>query len=158
MYQPPKDVWTIDLNQGYDNRPAFKAAWLKQTFQPEPLTALLAAMAEKNVPINTNICTWRGILTKLMLAPYENSERFHLRAQLYNNSIYLDEKLTPERAAQENQCDARGKRFQYWGSSFESFCTNTKAADQSQIVVHHHEQFCSILKSVYLDTTLFTFS
>lgn len=96
-----------------------------------------------------DICTWRGIITKIMLAPYESNERFHLRAQYHaDGRIYIDEKLTPEKVAAEAQDDARGKRFQYWGSSFESFCTNTRTAETNRVVVRPDEQFCSIVKTV----------
>lgn len=77
------------------------------------------------------IVAWRGTLTKLMCAVYEQWNGWRIHARRRNGVVYLWEEETDEaltrRKQNEAQPESRDARMCYWGYKFEQFCCSANA-------------------------------
>ncbi|KAI9342642.1 RAI1 like PD-XK nuclease-domain-containing protein [Obelidium mucronatum] len=105
-------------------------------------------------------CTWRGIITKIMCAPY-TTDTWELRATLHKGTLYIMEDPHTSRPTSSFNESARGKMMTYWGYRFEGLSTidhdpryldpeDLIQQEQERVqygVVDTHVQFCSIVKT-----------
>lgn len=73
--------------------------------------------------ILTDFVTWRGLLTKIMITPFNRNESWSFVASKYNGTIYLRQLQTEQerlRCLNETQ---RDKLMSYWGYKFEDYMT-----------------------------------
>ncbi|KAJ3024249.1 UNVERIFIED_CONTAM: decapping endonuclease targeting mRNA [Siphonaria sp. JEL0065] len=105
-------------------------------------------------------CTWRGIMTKIFVAPY-STDTWELRATLHKGTLYIMEDPVTSRPTSTFNESTKGKLMTYWGYSFENLSTldtdprfispndliqqERKRVDHG--VVDTHVQFCSIVKT-----------
>jgi RAT1-interacting protein len=142
LYDPKK--LPIDLNVGYPEK------YVVRSTEPEGITALLKSI--KDLDAHPFLCTWRGIMTKIICAPYSNDE-WALYATLSGNTIYLVEN-------EENKDHSFGKSEKdklmcYYGYNFENIVTKTntdyatprhwESADED--TVNTNIQYCSVFSS-----------
>jgi RAT1-interacting protein len=137
------------------------------------LDSLLRTLAEKERKegkrVEADFVTWRGMMTKIMTAPFDHFAAFEMRATLYNGTIYLEEDFgvrTADRAAESrpsNPNQPSHEMMSYWGYKFETLCmlpdtaehtTKTFIESRPQAVVSNHAQHCSIVHTAIGSNTL----
>ncbi|KAL1835826.1 hypothetical protein VTJ49DRAFT_6025 [Mycothermus thermophilus] len=131
----------------------------------EHLDSLLATIQsyeqQKGEPIDAQVVTWRGMLTKIMAAPYD-SDAFEMNATLYRGSIFIEENHAFKRQKQEmesNQPRRTGmpsSLMSFWGYKFETLSTLPRPwgetsreyiENRDREVVNNKEQYCSVVRT-----------
>ncbi|GAA6061531.1 hypothetical protein JCM10212_004521 [Sporobolomyces blumeae] len=163
-----------DLNTGFD-----EAVWRDGTVD-EGLDALLKTLSHYAASDPTGavddmldkvaVITWRGMMTKLMLAVYEaeaaasragasqRAEGWEMNAMLVEGCLYLEESNPPSKLAAKTASETSFARQSYYGYSFESFCTTPPPGreprdepsriDGSEFSVPNtNVQWCSVVKT-----------
>lgn len=109
--------------------------------------------------------TWRGIVTKLLCAPY-TKEPFELGATLFNDTIYIEEHETEYKRSQNQGQNPRQQLMGYWGYKFETLSTMSKfpdymdASDKEELAARKlasantNEQYCTVVKTKLGNTSL----
>ncbi|KAH0600301.1 hypothetical protein MHUMG1_01297 [Metarhizium humberi] len=91
------------------------------------LKTILAHERETGKKIDANVVTWRGMMTKIMAALFEQQDGFEMNATLYQNCIFIEENNTyklQSRAKENHRGPRRGpplEVMQYWGISLPPF-------------------------------------
>ncbi|KHO01533.1 Protein RAI1 [Metarhizium album ARSEF 1941] len=87
------------------------------------LKTILAHERETGKKIDANLVTWRGMMTKIMAAPFEQRDGFEMNATLYQECIFIEENneyKLQSRAKESHRGPRRGpplEVMQYWGIS-----------------------------------------
>ncbi|QLI64683.1 Decapping nuclease [Metarhizium brunneum] len=91
------------------------------------LKTILAHERETGKKIDANVVTWRGMMTKIMAALFEQQDGFEMNATLYQNCIFIEENNEYKRQSRAKE-NHRGPRrgpplevMQYWGISLPPF-------------------------------------
>ncbi|EJD49018.1 hypothetical protein AURDEDRAFT_59961 [Auricularia subglabra TFB-10046 SS5] len=151
---PPRRA---DLTYRYDH-------WNRRAEERGRLDGLLRACALPDVVGErgrANVITWRGVMTKIMSAPYEDRDGWELAVMCVNDQLYIEEQFTAERLAQMDDDDPRRRLMTYFGYSFESYCTTEKpphettASEREERTynggwggdVNTNVQWCSVVKT-----------
>ncbi|KAE8388856.1 RAI1 like PD-XK nuclease-domain-containing protein [Aspergillus alliaceus] len=158
-YYPPS--LPADLNHGFD------------TFQKlddsadEHLDALLESMLalEKDTgkKCEADIVTWRGMMTKILTAPFDNLNGFEMNATRFQGTIFIEENnlyKNQQKQLQKNQIMPPGRPSQalmaYWGYKFETLslldkpwdpATREEIESRDELVVNNNTQYCSIVRT-----------
>ncbi|KAJ3516880.1 hypothetical protein NLJ89_g859 [Agrocybe chaxingu] len=74
------------------------------------------------------VVSWRGVMTKILTAPYENREGWDLNVMYHNGTLYFEEHASEERLNEKNNMNARQRSQTYYGYAFESYCTSEAPA------------------------------
>eukprot|EP00842_Homolaphlyctis_polyrhiza_P003618 jgi/Hompol1/4257/HPOL_007017-RA len=158
FYPPPPNA---DLGGGFPDK------FIKRSSEPERLNALLDCFAEVNraraatnsEPIKPAFCTWRGIMTKLLVVAYSDRDEWELRATLHNRTIFIEEHEPAEKIQSKFGRTESDERFTYYGYKFESISTlsfppsQLKGQDDPRLAARLTEpvdtnvQFCSVFKA-----------
>ncbi|OQE07030.1 hypothetical protein PENVUL_c015G06718 [Penicillium vulpinum] len=150
-----------DLNKGYE------------TFQKlndvpdEHLNALLDTIVayeqEREKKCEVDIITWRGMMTKILTAPYDNMNGFEMNATFFQGTIFIEENNEYKNQQKENQSKrgsppgmAPQELMMYWGYKFETLAVLRKTWDEStreeiegreNQVVNNAAQYCSVVRT-----------
>ncbi|GFF36018.1 decapping nuclease rai1 [Aspergillus lentulus] len=152
-----------DLNRGFD------------TFQKlddtadEHLDALLetimALEKETEKRCEADIITWRGMMTKILTAPFDNLNGFEMNATCFQmqGTIFIEENnayKNQQKQIQQNQRMPPGMASQdlmaYWGYKFETLCLLQQPWDptpraeiesREALVVNNNAQYCSVVRT-----------
>ncbi|CEO58456.1 Putative HLA class III protein Dom3z [Penicillium brasilianum] len=158
-YYPPS--LPADLNIGFDTFQKLNDA------ADEHLDALLdtviAMEKETGKRCETDILTWRGMLTKILTAPFDMMNGFEMNATCYQGTIFIEENNSyknRQKELQRNQRMPPGMASQelmmYWGYKFEVLSVLRKPWDPStreeiegrqNEVVNNSAQYCSVVKT-----------
>ncbi|KAL1959981.1 hypothetical protein VTO42DRAFT_649 [Malbranchea cinnamomea] len=158
-YYPPS--LPADLNRGFET---FEK--LDDTAD-EHLDALLdtiiAFEKEEGRKCEADIVTWRGMITKIMTAPFDNMDGFEMNATYYQGTIFIEENneyKNTRRAIQRAQKTPPGFPSQdmmiYWGYKFETISLLSKPWDEASreeiesrqdLVVNNKSQYCSVVRT-----------
>ncbi|KAF2654715.1 RAI1-domain-containing protein [Lophiostoma macrostomum CBS 122681] len=127
--------------------------------------------------VQADFVTWRGMMTKIMTAPFDMFAAFDMFATLHDGTIYIEEDFetrAAERAA-ESAANSRGpprppnrhqpdhKMMTYWGYKFETLSMlpdtpeNTSQdfiANRPKAPVSNHAQHCSIVRTAFGSSSL----
>ncbi|KAK4127754.1 RAI1-domain-containing protein [Parathielavia appendiculata] len=138
----------------------------------EHLDSLLKTIAsheqKTGEPIDAHIVTWRGMLTKIMAVPFDDSE-FEMNATFYRDSIFVEEHHAFSLAQRQQEVAGRpGRRngplpemMSYWGYKFETLSTLPRPwgetsrdyiENRDQEVVNNKEQYCSVVRTGFGNT------
>ncbi|EEH16876.2 hypothetical protein PABG_06963 [Paracoccidioides brasiliensis Pb03] len=158
-YYPPR--LPADLNKGFD------------TFEKlddsgdEHLDALLDTIIDlerrTGNKCEADIVTWRGMMTKIMTAPFDNMNGFEMNATCYQESIFIEEnnayKLS-QKESQRNQRMPPGAPSQdmmaFWGYKFETLSlidepwdatSREKIEGRENEIVNNKAQYCSVVRT-----------
>ncbi|KAJ4302768.1 decapping endonuclease targeting mRNA [Kalmusia sp. IMI 367209] len=161
-----------DLKEGFDTFRHFEE-------QTDPhLDSLLRALASKEkkggVKEKADFVTWRGMMTKIMTAPFDMFAEFDMFATLHDGTIYIEEDF-PARAAQraaeasrppprwQDPNQPNHKMMTYWGYKFEtlSLLPNPPSETPKEVIegrtkapVSNYAQHCSIVRTSFGPHTL----
>ncbi|EWZ45434.1 protein RAI1 [Fusarium oxysporum f. sp. raphani 54005] len=149
-----------DLSKGFD------------TFQKlddtgdDHLDSLLKTIAaheqETGKKIDANIVTWRGMMTKIMAAPFDQMDGFEMNATLYQDCIFIEENNAYKIASRSNEGNNKRRRgpplevMQFWGYKFETLSTLPAPwAETSRDFIENREneavnnkaQYCSVVRT-----------
>ncbi|PVF93357.1 RAI1-domain-containing protein [Serendipita vermifera] len=141
---PPRGA---DLSYGYAN-------WVKRPEEKGRLDGLLQAITQKpclETMAKAHLVCWRGILCKILVAPYEERDSWTLNVMMRNGVLYLEEHLTNDQLREKESMPERQRQQTYYGYSFESWCTSDQprrrdGASQWGGDVNTNEQWCSVVK------------
>ncbi|KAK5166069.1 decapping endonuclease targeting mRNA [Saxophila tyrrhenica] len=193
-YYPPlfQEPWShidttprVSLSNGFDNwiKADESIDWhldgLLQTIQAheEALLEQGIPAAEAKVSKDVDIVAWRGILSKIMAAPYDFFSDFELNATCFQDTIYLELNHSYKDVVEVNstQRQQRGMQqaanrhgtspelMQYWGYKFEALstlprpwgeCTREEIESRDTDIVNTNVQYCSIVRTGIGKTSL----
>lgn len=126
-----------DLCHGFDN---FKKCEPGDEHLDNLLRTLIELEKKTGEKVDTEVVTWRGMMTKLLQAPFEDRDGFEMNATLYQGTIYIEEnyeyrlRQQAEQARQQQQRQQNQRRgpqppkpsgdmMTYWGYKFETLST-----------------------------------
>ncbi|KAL3479433.1 RAI1 like PD-XK nuclease-domain-containing protein [Aspergillus californicus] len=158
-YYPPQ--LPADLNRGFDTFQKLDDA------ADEHLDALLdtiiALERETGKKCEADIITWRGMMTKILTAPFDNMNGFEMNATCFQGSIFIEENnayRNEQKWIQKNQGMPPGMASQdlmaYWGYKFETISVLDKSWDETpraaiegreNLVVNNNAQYCSVART-----------
>ncbi|KAJ5127548.1 hypothetical protein N7448_008327 [Penicillium atrosanguineum] len=159
-YYYPPDL-PADLNIGFNT-------FQKLNDSPdEHLDALLdtvtALEKETAKKCEADIITWRGMMTKILTAPFDMMNGFEMNATCYQGTIFIEENneyKNRQKEVQRNQRMPPGmasqEQMMYWGYKFEVLSvlrqpwdTTTRAEIESRQndIVNNSAQYCSVVKT-----------
>ncbi|KAH8689683.1 putative Dhp1-interacting protein Din1 [Talaromyces proteolyticus] len=161
-YYPPQPAqMPADLNEGFESFQKLNDA------KDEHLDALLDTIAafEENTgsKCEADIITWRGMMTKIMTAPFDMLNGFEMNATYFQGSIFIEENNTyknKQKEIQRNQRPLPGMPSQdvmaYWGYKFETLSvisdtwgatSRDKIEGRVHEVVNNKAQYCSVVRT-----------
>ncbi|RDW83968.1 DXO/RAI1 family decapping nuclease [Aspergillus mulundensis] len=158
-YYPPQ--LPADLNRGFDT---FQK--LEDTAD-EHLDALLETIAalekETGKQCEADIITWRGMMTKILTAPFDDMNGFEMNATCFQGTIFIEENNSyknEQKRKQQQQRMPPGMPSQdlmaYWGYKFETISVLDKTWDaatreeiegREDLVVNNNAQYCSVART-----------
>ncbi|KAF8953714.1 hypothetical protein BDZ97DRAFT_1908669 [Flammula alnicola] len=123
--------------------------------------------SEASMP-EIGVVSWRGVMTKILTAPYENRDGWELNMMFVNGTLYFEEHLTEERLKEKNNMDPRQRSQTYYGYAFESYCTSESPTRNSASASSMHcgappgwggdvdtnVQWCSVVRTKLGDTRM----
>ncbi|KAL4976175.1 decapping nuclease rai1 [Aspergillus desertorum] len=158
-YYPPQ--LPADLNRGFDTFQKLDDA------ADEHLDALLDTIAalEKDTGkrCEADIITWRGMMTKILTAPFDDKNGFEMNATCFQGTIFIEENnayKNMQKQLQRRQRMPPGTASQdlmaYWGYKFEAISVLDKTWDEAtreeiegreNLVVNNNAQYCSVVRT-----------
>ncbi|KAM0719020.1 hypothetical protein Q7P37_004925 [Cladosporium fusiforme] len=127
------------------------------------LETVMAHEQNSGQRVKSDILTWRGIMTKIMTAPFDLFNEFELNATSFQGTVFIEENHASKAADIKSQRDnsrsnnRRGpsqEMMQYWGYKFESISLlSTPWADATREEIENRDlkqvdseaQYCSIV-------------
>ncbi|PWY83045.1 RAI1-domain-containing protein [Aspergillus heteromorphus CBS 117.55] len=164
-YPPPLPA---DLNTGFESFQKLDDA------ADEHLDALLETIAALEKDTGTNceadIITWRGMMTKILAAPFDHMNGFEMNATCFQGTIFIEENNSfknEQKQIQKNQRMPPGMASQdlmaYWGYKFETLSVLNQSWDSTSreeiehregLVVNNNAQYCSVVRTAIGRTRL----
>ncbi|KAI0205421.1 RAI1 like PD-XK nuclease-domain-containing protein [Astrocystis sublimbata] len=128
------------------------------------LKTIIAHEKEEGKKIDANVITWRGMMTKIMSAPFEDRDGFEMRATLFQDCIFIEEDHGYKQhahATQDRQQRSRPGQFPpelmaYWGYKFETLsCLPRPWGEMSREFIENRDkhivsnkaQYCSVVRT-----------
>ncbi|KAF4571259.1 decapping endonuclease targeting mRNA [Pleurotus pulmonarius] len=123
---PPRGA---QLSYGYDR-------WVRRPEERGRLDSLLKAWQKfgterPGVLGEVGVVSWRGVMTKILTAPYEERDGWELNVMLVGGTMYFEEHLSEEKLQSKNDVEPRHRIQMYYGYSFESWCTSESRSPAS---------------------------
>ncbi|KAI8952442.1 RAI1 like PD-XK nuclease-domain-containing protein [Xylaria longipes] len=159
-YYPPK--LGADLSKGFEKFDKHDGS--VDEHLDSLLKTIIAHEQEEGKKIDANIVTWRGMMTKIMSAPFEDRDGFEMHATLYQLHSFIEENHAFMQNAKEQQNKQQRNRpgqfspdvMTYWGYKFETLsCLPRPWGDVSrefienrdELVVSNEAQYCSVVRT-----------
>jgi len=136
---------SMDLKLGYD-------AFIKRDdAEKEWIDFVLKWVVENDADLSTTdfVC-WRGLLTKLLVTPYENREGWIIAASRSGGrTIFMDDYDTEGRKFNKSRMTEEHKEMTFWGYKFEQYVTSAKKDGEPDLnsPVNNNEGYCRVVKS-----------
>ncbi|KAJ4367008.1 decapping endonuclease targeting mRNA [Neocucurbitaria cava] len=166
-YIPPP--MGVDMKEGFET---FKHYEEKEDLHLDSLLQALITKERKEGKekrVQGDFVTWRGMMTKIMTAPFDNFAEFSMFATLHDGTIYIEEDFpsrAAERAAESSRPPPRHQHpdqqsremMTYWGYKFETLSlipTPPATTPREEIerhqrsVVSNYAQHCSIVNTSF---------
>ncbi|KAF7977074.1 hypothetical protein HWV62_4872 [Athelia sp. TMB] len=131
----PRPPPGTDLNYGYTR-------WVPRAECRTRLDGLLRALLRDEVRrglgvapggtgtgVGRGVVAWRGVMTKIMTAPYDTrtNDGFALNVMRRGGTLFLEEHLTGERLKEKGNMEESHRKQSYYGYAFESWSTRAVA-------------------------------
>ncbi|KAI7543615.1 protein rai1 [Hortaea werneckii] len=124
----------------------------------------------EDVRCKADVVTWRGMMTKILTAPFDDFNEFEMNATCFQGTIFVEENHQSKEAQRQSQNAQRPRPgqasqelMQYWGYKFEALSTLSQSwpeatresiESRDEIVVNNHAQYCSIVRTGIGTTSL----
>lgn len=147
----------VNLCDGFEN---FKSYDTGDEHLDSLLKTLIHHEQKTGVKTDVEVITWRGMMTKLMAAPYNDRDGFEMNATYYQGTIYIEENYEYRKNSQARQMQQptqRGRPSQqmmtYWGYKFETLsvlprpwdeCSREMIEGREKDLVTNAAQYCSV--------------
>ncbi|TDL20754.1 RAI1-domain-containing protein [Rickenella mellea] len=130
-------------------------SWIKRPESRGRLDSLLSACLRDEVKMDLSragIVSWRGVVTKILTAPYEERDGWELNVMSVNGTIYLEEHLSEEKLKEKEDMAPRQRLQSYYGYAFESYCTSSTPEPSRHPKgwggdINTNVQWCSVVKT-----------
>ncbi|KAL6301977.1 RAI1-domain-containing protein [Sparassis latifolia] len=163
--EPPKRA---ELRYGYER-------WVRRPEEKGRLDGLLKAVSKVRTRMDAGgsdggawlrdvgVISWRGVMTKILTAPYEQRDGWEMNVMEVNGTLYLEEHLSDARLAEKNDIVPHHRLQSYYGYSFESWSTSSKSGPRETVEGHlpgwggdvdTNVQWCSVVKTKLGDTRI----
>ncbi|OTB16845.1 hypothetical protein K445DRAFT_316337 [Daldinia sp. EC12] len=159
-YYPP--ALGADLSKGFDRFDKHDNS--QDEHIDSLLKTIIAHEEEEGKKIDAHVVTWRGMMTKIMSAPFDDRDGFEMNATLYQDCIFIEENFAYGQAKQQEQQRQQSRRRQdfspdvmtYWGYKFETLsCLPRPWGEVSreiiegrdEQVVNNKAQYCSVVRT-----------
>ncbi|KAF2261143.1 rai1 protein [Lojkania enalia] len=133
------------------------------------LKTLISKEKREGERVQADFVTWRGMMTKIMTAPFDMFASFDMFATLHQGTIYIEEDFQAKAAdhAAQSNTQTRNSRpnylpshemMTYWGYKFETLSllpdtppktTRAFIENRTKAVVSNHAQHCSIVRTAF---------
>ncbi|KAM0748120.1 RAI1-domain-containing protein [Meredithblackwellia eburnea MCA 4105] len=150
-----------DLNTGFE-----ECVWRDDTVD-EGLDSLLDTLsnfeeddstgAARDILERNHVVTWRGMITKFMLAAYEfesanrgRADGWEMNAMVIDGTLYLEEAKSPAKIAAKSASESSYKLQSYYGYAFEAFSTVPPPPEPlptTFVSPNTNVQWCSVVKT-----------
>ncbi|KAI6165742.1 RAI1-domain-containing protein [Pisolithus thermaeus] len=126
------------------------------------LCASSSSRSTVNIP-DVNVICWRGVMTKILAAPYEETDSLELNVMLINGTFYFEEHSSDAKLEEKNATTPRNRLLSYYGYAFESYCTTSQPGGHHDVPpdsqdfpgwggdVNTNIQWCSVVKTKLAD-------
>jgi len=96
-----------------------------------------------------HVVTWRGVLTKIMNAPFDNKTQWNILAIKHKGTIYLCEYKTDEQHDDLESLPHWVKKTFYWGRKVETFLTANEPGGppRPEEPVNENSEYVSVFRS-----------
>ncbi|UPK94155.1 hypothetical protein LCI18_005090 [Fusarium solani-melongenae] len=126
------------------------------------LKTIIAHEKETGKKIDAHLVTWRGMMTKIMAAPFEDRDGFEMNATLYQDCIFIEENHAYKVASRANEGNGKRRRgpplevMQFWGYKFETLSTLPSPwaetsrefiENRENEIVNNKAQYCSVVRT-----------
>ncbi|KIW70853.1 hypothetical protein PV04_03091 [Phialophora macrospora] len=127
------------------------------------LEAMIAHEKEKGSKTVIDFVTWRGMMTKIMVAPFSKLDDWEMNATLFQGTIFLEENHTKKISSRQQQFSSAGRPgalpqdlMSFWGYKFESVSlmptpwpetSREYIESREDEVVSNYAQYCSIVRT-----------
>jgi len=158
-YYPPR--LPADLNHGFESFEKLDDA------ADEHLDALLdtiiAFEKETGAKCEADIITWRGMMTKILTAPFDKMNGFEMNATFFQGTLFIEENNAykhEQKRIQQNQRAPPGMasqdRMTFWGYKFETLSVIPDIWDatprsfiesRGDHTVNNKAQYCSVVRT-----------
>ncbi|KAK7033270.1 RAI1 domain-containing protein [Favolaschia claudopus] len=160
-------------------RPQLSYAYERWTRRPETrpridglLRALSTARAKNHPALASGFGAvgWRGVLTRIMTAPYEDRDGWDMNVMCVDGVLYFEEHLDEAKLRAKDELAPRQRLNTYYGYAFESYCTSEKPSTSNVPCVNVPQapgdppgwggdvdtnvQWCSVVRTRLGDTRL----
>ncbi|KAK1760492.1 RAI1 like PD-XK nuclease-domain-containing protein [Echria macrotheca] len=152
----------VDLSKGFDKFVPHDASVDRHL--DDLLKTIVRHEKETGKRIDANIVTWRGMMTKIVSAPYEKRDGFEMNATLYRDCIFIEENHAYRKVREEADLQASKARksafpielMSYWGYKFETVSTipdiwartsREYIEGRDDMVVNNELQYCSVVRT-----------
>ncbi|KAI0119176.1 protein RAI1 [Daldinia grandis] len=160
-YYPP--TLGADLSKGFDRFDKHDNS--KDAHIDSLLKTIMAHEEEEGKKIDAHVVTWRGMMTKIMAAPFDDRDGFEMNATLYQDCIFIEENFAYGQAKQQEQrqqqMSRRGQQFSpdvmtYWGYKFETLSCLPRPwgevhreiiESRDEEIVNNKAQYCSVVRT-----------
>ncbi|CAE6447189.1 unnamed protein product [Rhizoctonia solani] len=153
-YYVPAPI-NADLGYRYEH-------WIKRPEERGRIDSLLRAIELEDLVRERKkgaFVSWRGVMTKLLTAPFETRDLVRLNLMYLDGCIYAEEHTDDAALAEKENIHPRQRRMMYYGYSFESFSTWDEPLQRREQHMERDRvrcwsgdvdtnvQFCSIVKT-----------
>ncbi|KAH9041705.1 RAI1-domain-containing protein [Lactarius pseudohatsudake] len=142
-----------DLGYGYDR-------WVRRPEEKGRLDGLLRAISETRRREASDpaigVISWRGTMTKILTAPYEDRDGWELNIMHKNGTLYFEEFISDSRLKEKDDTAPHQRVQMYYGYAFESWCTASQPDAPSGWGgdVDTSVQWCRVVKTKLGDTRI----
>ncbi|EME43465.1 hypothetical protein DOTSEDRAFT_174304 [Dothistroma septosporum NZE10] len=149
----------IDLSAGFNT---FRKYDNTVDLHLNPLLDTIQQYEEQTkTKLQADVLTWRGMMTKLLVAPFDMFGEFKMLATCFEGTIYIEEdkmvKAVENEVANRRHNDLYpAEQMQYWGYKFETLatlprpwadCGREEIENREFEVVSNYAQYCSVVRT-----------
>ncbi|EMD33871.1 hypothetical protein CERSUDRAFT_97807 [Gelatoporia subvermispora B] len=151
-----------ELRYGYER-------WIKRPGEKGRIDSLLKAVSRAKQTMGggggdggsewlkgIGVVSWRGVMTKILIAPYENRDAWELNVMLVDGTLYFEEHVSDAKLLEMEDMRPHHRLSTYYGYSFESWSTSSRPDRMEELSGHPpgwggdvdtSVQWCSVVKT-----------
>ncbi|OCH88558.1 RAI1-domain-containing protein [Obba rivulosa] len=157
-----------ELRYGYER-------WIKRPEEKGRIDGLLKAISRVKQKMEDSggggsewlrgigIVSWRGVMTKILTAPYEDRDGWEMNVMQVDGTLYLEEHVSDAKLIEKEDMKPHHRLQSYYGYSFEAWSTSSRP-DRMEALPGHPSgwggdvntsvQWCSVVKTKLGDTRM----